>query len=643
MSSELVWGKNPRIIKKTGKSYSKPQCPKCSYSSWFWSNEEPAWLQAESKKLPPVEKAIDSGIASGATMEGLDLALGAEEICLACNSVNQDPETHAYCETCRVKCVVCGELLDENTDGENYENKICGTVSCYEEAGIIPEWMGNSYYANDYLQEFPPKVLEEYGYDNPCDCGDEDECEHCSYEWRAESFSAEDFDAETERWIRIPHNDPEDYFGPYYGKGYGKKRIFPNEQEARRDYEKLLREEPESGWWEDNIGVECGCGNFVLREAGVWNHGSDTRSWGYSNYPNQVFSQNVHYDRDKEEPTSEEWEFATRWKEGEKNIVEVEYATKDRLEFERITYMPMKMLEAEDEREHPSVYWFVKGEIMERQREQGKMTENDLAEIVEIVATKAPLWMIDKGMREAEKLGDRGPWEILKMSAINRIILEEMDDDAVFSEKLGGFQAEMEIKTELCLHCGEKATETCDLCDEKECKECFEEHLVECNHCEGTGEVPRSWVSDSGDRWNPPSLDVTDYEPCEYCDEGQVCADEYVPQFSWDADTYRLGHRITCGCGSSDDVIPCSNCNDNICGGHRCGSCGNCNTSDCCECSHTQAAESNGDKQLDLAVKRTKMSALRTGLALTTFGIVLWNLWTNKKQEKQISDIMGLV
>jgi len=54
-------------------------------------------------------------------------------------------------------------------------------------------------------------------------------------------------------------------------------------------------------------------------------------------------------------------------------------------------------------------------------------------------------------------------------------------------------------------------------------------------------------------------------------------------------------------------------------------------------------AESNGDKQLDLAVKRTKMSALRTGLAITTFGIVLWNLWTNKKQEKQISDIMGLV
>jgi len=650
MSSELVWGINP-ITLKNGKTFSKPQCPKCSYSSYIWSNEEPAWLQAESKKLPPVEKAIDSGIASGATMEGLDLALGAEEI----------------------PCEICGEGLFR--EHEDSMGDVC--LSCYWDERDKQDEAGSDY--EGWLLNF------------------------------AESFSAEDFDAETERWIRIPHSRDDDFWGgsppPYYGKGYGKKRIFPNEQEARRDYEKLLREEPESGWREDNIGVECGCGNFVLRGAGVWNHGSDTPSWGYSTYPNQVFSQNVHYDRDKEEPTSEEWEFATRWKEGEKNIVEVEYATKDHLEFERITYMPMKMLalgaehtcsscaspiseddiigdgtnrglccvpdyydddpleswmedfDAEDEREHPSVYWFVKGEIMERQREQGKMTENDLAEIVEIVATKAPLWMIDKGMREAEKLGDRGPWEILKMSAINRIILEEMDDDAVFSEKLGGFQAEMEIKTELCLHCGEKATETCDLCDEKECKECFEEHLVECNHCEGTGEIPRSWVSDSGDRWNPPSLDVTDYEPCEYCDEGQVCADEYVPQFSWDAERNESDICDICDEAevmSEDDGYLCGKCGALSC--HACGSGDPDEHPYCMPCIYQREkdagewsddswydAETNGDLQLDESKKRTKMSAIRTGLAITTFGIVMWNLWTNTKQEKDISDIMDLV
>jgi hypothetical protein len=287
-----------------------------------------------------------------------------------------------------------------------------------------------------------------------------------------------------------------------------------------------------------------------------------------------------------------------------------------------------------------------------------------------------------------------------------------------------GLDLALAAEANLCPHCGDdEATEICEWCNDKECKECFQEHMVECNHCDGEGEVPRSWVSDSGDRWNPPTLDVTRYEDCEYCDEGQVCANEDVPQFSWDAeeckyspsnpydcscadctsyyrhlddigeaesneditirqqaidtiearvadysthedvnryegnpnqylyhklryawdnhpeqreeiiqqyirgiqdggidpsnplphgapnqhlpsqwdaDTYRLGHRITCGCGSSDDVIHCSNCNDNICGGHRCGSCGNCNTSDCCECSHNQAAERNESDICDI-------------------------------------------
>jgi len=54
----------------------------------------------------------------------------------------------------------------------------------------------------------------------------------------------------------------------------------------------------------------------------------------------------------------------------------------------------------------------------------------------------------------------------------------------------------------------------------------------------------------------------------------------------------------------------------------------------------TRGAESD---ELEESKKRTKMSAIRTGLAITTFGIVLFNLWTNKKQEKDIADIMDLV
>ena len=52
-----------------------------------------------------------------------------------------------------------------------------------------------------------------------------------------------------------------------------------------------------------------------------------------------------------------------------------------------------------------------------------------------------------------------------------------------------------------------------------------------------------------------------------------------------------------------------------------------------------KGAESNGDLQLHESKKRTKMSMIRTGLAITTFAIVMWNLRMNKKQERDISNI----
>ena len=265
-------------------------------------------------------------------------------------------------------------------------------------------------------------------------------------------------------------------------------------------------------------------------------------------------------------------------------------------------------------------------------------------------------------------------------------------EDEIHSEKLREYQAEMQRYNEFdglyCKNCATKEMEHFELYVKNRnlCEDCNsgvielspslahlknaeedEVEMMSCPHCSefGDGEIPSSVDYDPGDRWEPPSLDVNTWETCEYCDgKGEVedtPENEKIPTWDWDyltpdepdydryegrydADTYRLGHRITCYyCSSSEDVIHCSKCNDNICGGHRCGSCGNCNTSDCCECSHNQAAESNGDRQLEESIKRTKMSAVRTGLAITTFGIVLWNLWTNKKQEKQISDIMGLV
>ena len=230
--------------------------------------------------------------------------------------------------------------------------------------------------------------------------------------------------------------------------------------------------------------------------------------------------------------------------------------------------------------EEPSVYWWTKGVIMEKMKDRD-LTEDDLVNIIELVAVNAPMDSITKGMREAEQLGDKQIWEILKLAAMGRV--EIHGEDAIHSEKLREYQAEMV-------------------------------EMVECPHCSefGDGEIPADIHYDPGDRWEPPSMDVNSWETCEWCDgKGEVTEEEAdeIPTWNWDTlepeepdyDRYE---------GRYDDW---------------------------------DAEESNGDKQLEESIKRTKMSAIRTGLAITTFGIVLWNLWTNKKQEKQISDIMGLV
>ena len=70
------------------KDYGLCSCGGRIHPQWFFGKKflecakcgnTPTRRASESKKLPPIEKAIDSGIASGATMEGLDLALGAED------------------------------------------------------------------------------------------------------------------------------------------------------------------------------------------------------------------------------------------------------------------------------------------------------------------------------------------------------------------------------------------------------------------------------------------------------------------------------------------------------------------------------------------------------------------------------------
>jgi len=279
--------------------------------------------------------------------------------------------------------------------------------------------------------------------------------------------------------------------------------------------------------------------------------------------------------------------------------------------------------DAEESDPHPSLYWFVKGEIMEMLK-HGDMTQSDLERIVEIVATKAPLYMIDRGMNMAEKLGDRPVWEVLKLSAITRIEIEEMDDDAVFSEKLGDWASEDEETSfdSLKSYFAQLKNQNPDLARKIEYS------------VKNEDDIPRKEIEEAGfdediiEEW-VDYIAVQDdnlqpYETCPAC-EGE----------GWILTSYTPATRYDPADGDGEDC-------------EECVGTGLIDPADYMDkegqyYAESFEAETNGDRQLEESIKRTKMSAIRTGLAITTFGIVLWNLWTNKKQEKQISDIMGLV
>jgi len=78
-------------------------------------------LEAETKKLPPVEKAEISGIASGATMEGLDLALGGEGTLEPCpHDAGIDSEEVSWLGEGDRVVHITGRCRDCSAEGEGY-------------------------------------------------------------------------------------------------------------------------------------------------------------------------------------------------------------------------------------------------------------------------------------------------------------------------------------------------------------------------------------------------------------------------------------------------------------------------------------------------------------------------------------------
>ena len=315
--------------------------------------------------------------------------------------------------------------------------------------------------------------------------------------------------------------------------------------------------------------------------------------------------------------------------------------------------------------EEPSAYEFVKEEIIKA----SPITESEVNRFLDKLSN-VPMSYLKEARSEAIKLQDEMAVGIITM-AINRRSFRE-----------------------------EWASEEDDYVE-----------MMVCAFCEefGDGKIPTGVDIDSGDRWNPPTADITGWEICEYCEgKGEVedtPENQKIPNWDWDyllpdePDYDRYDDRYDdWDAESNEDAILRQQAIDTIearvadytthedVSPYWGGGMVNPNqylyfklryawenhpeqkeeiiqqymrgikdgridpSNPLPHGSPNQhlpsihsAEETNGDKQLELAVKRTQMSALRTGLAITTFGIVLWNLWTNKKQEKQISDIMGLV
>ncbi len=493
------------------------------------------------KKMNPLEKAEVSGIASGATMEGLDLALGTEE---------EWPPTED------VEDLADGEV-EVKMDGKGRHFRIqkltkvlqdsCAGCSDGDAKYLIqcryhdlhPTEYGDLIYCTDCLMD---NVVETEGFM----CGD------CEDEFASEEKNPQYYEALARKEEMLDHVD-------YAIKEFTKDA---KEYSLNREYDmaKMKREDAT-----DMRKLKRMIENNHFEKA--WRFAFELDSAPREYAPNALWDI---WDAESEPPEKDD---------------------------------PLESWMEDYDAEEPSAYDFVKEEMLKA----SPMNESEVNHFLDKLSN-VPMSYLKEARSEAIKLQDESAKVILTMAINRRSFREEWASEDDYVE------------------------------------------MMECPHCSefGDGEIPTGVDIDSGDRWSPPTADITGWEMCEYCEgKGEVedtPENQSIPTWDWDylipdePDYDRYEDRY-------DDWDAEGAVFESPAG--YCPECGGRMVAECQECYHTMAesfeAESNGDKQLELAVKRTKMSMIRTGLAITTFGIVLWNLWTNKKQEKQISDIMGLV
>ena len=249
----------------------------------------------------------------------------------------------------------------------------------------------------------------------------------------------------------------------------------------------------------------------------------------------------------------------------------------------------------EDYDAEESAYWFLKGEMQSR----APLTEMDLEQILEMLQN-VPAREMNEAMEQADMMGDEAAMIVLIMANNKRKFREQFASEDV--EEVSAYFANLKSKNPELARKIEFSVKNEDELPEKEIRDngydldrieewvdlvgIEDENLQpyeSCATCEGEGIIVTNYYPAT--RYDPPDID---YIPCEECIDG-----EYDPAYYMDKEGQYYAESFE--------------------------------------------ADTNGDRQLEESIKRTKMSAIRTGLAITTFGIVLWNLWTNKKQETKLA------
>ncbi len=270
--------------------------------------------------------------------------------------------------------------------------------------------------------------------------------------------------------------------------------------------------------------------------------------------------------------------------------------------------------------ETPSAYWFLKTEIANR----APLNKMDLEQILEMLQN-VPAKEMNEAMEEAEMMGDEAAMIVLVMADNKRKFREEYaSEDEPSVEKLKSYfsrlksqnpdlarkiefsvKNEEELPTEEIEKAGfqeDKIEEWVDLVGvEDENLQPYES----CPTCEGEGIVITNYYPAT--RYDPADAD---FEECEDCyGSGEIDPAYYMDKDgNYMAESWQ-GKSLAGSLEEMDEMLG------------------------------RKKAESHADRQLEESIKRTKLSAIRTGLAITTFGIVMLNLWINRKQSQQIDNL----